>query len=140
VAILVDGYSASASEIFAACLQDHQRAEIVGQRTWGKGTVQTVIEIEPHRSAMRLTTATYWRPSGKNIHRDRTDDEHDEWGVKPRREYDVPLTTEQYRELFEIRRRRDVVQSTETSTDLPTATDPQLQRAVEYALSKMENR
>ena len=49
IVVLVNRYSASASEIVAACLQDHQRAVIVGQRTWGKGTVQHVIPIESGR-------------------------------------------------------------------------------------------
>jgi len=46
VAILVDGLSASASEIVAACLQDHQRAVVIGTRTWGKGTVQNIFSLE----------------------------------------------------------------------------------------------
>ena len=69
MAVLVNRYSASASEIVAACLQDHDRAVIVGERTWGKGSVQNIIELEGGRSALKLTTAGYLRPSGKNIHR-----------------------------------------------------------------------
>ncbi len=74
--VLVNRYSASASEIVAACLQDHHRAVIMGERTWGKGSVQNLIELEGGRSALKLTTAAYQRPSGKNIHRfpDDTDD------------------------------------------------------------------
>ncbi len=69
MAIIVNHYSASASEIVAACLQDHHRAVIVGERSWGKGSVQNVIELENGTSALKLTTASYHRPSGKNIHR-----------------------------------------------------------------------
>ncbi len=69
MAVIVNHYSASASEIVAACLQDHHRAVIVGERTWGKGSVQNVIELEDGTSALKLTTASYHRPSGKNIHR-----------------------------------------------------------------------
>ena len=61
--------SASASELVAACLQDHGRAKIVGMRSYGKGTVQNLIELENGRSALKLTTASYWRPSERNIHR-----------------------------------------------------------------------
>src|SRR5688500_6849132 len=80
--VLVNQYSASASEIVSACLQDHKRAVVIGQRTWGKGSVQNIIGLEEGRSALRLTMASYWRPSGKNIHRGRDAKEEDEWGVK----------------------------------------------------------
>src|SRR5581483_5906566 len=69
MAVLVNRFSASSSEIVAACLQDHKRAIVVGERTWGKGSVQNVVELEGGRSALKLTTASYKRPSGKNIHR-----------------------------------------------------------------------
>ena len=81
--ILVNRYSASASEIVSACLQDHQRAVIMGERTWGKGSVQNIIELEHGRSALKLTTAAYRRPSGKNIHRFPDAKDKDEWGVMP---------------------------------------------------------
>ena len=69
MAVLVNDQTASAAEIVAACLQDHHRAMIVGQRTYGKGTIQEVIDLEKGCGAMKLTTASYWRPSGKNINR-----------------------------------------------------------------------
>ena len=89
--VLVNRYSASASEIVAACLQDHKRAVIVGERTWGKGSVQNVIELEDGHSALKLTTAGYRRPSGKNIHRFPDAKESDEWGVMPDNGYEVKL-------------------------------------------------
>jgi carboxyl-terminal processing protease len=69
IAILTDRNTASASEIVAACLQDHHRAVIIGERTFGKGTVQDVVTLQPKRSALKLTTASYWRPSNRNIDR-----------------------------------------------------------------------
>ncbi len=53
----MNGYSASAAEIVAACLQDQHRATIVGQHTWGKGTVQTIIPLGDKHGRLKLTTA-----------------------------------------------------------------------------------
>ena len=92
VAVLVDRLSASASEIVAACLQDHQRAVIVGQHTWGKGTVQNVIRLEGGKSAIRLTVGSYHRPSGKEIHKWKRSTDSDDWGVRPDPGLEVLLT------------------------------------------------
>jgi carboxyl-terminal processing protease len=68
IIILVNGGSASASEIVAGALQDHKRARIEGTLTFGKGSVQTVIPLDNGRSgALHLTTARYYTPSGRSI-------------------------------------------------------------------------
>jgi len=107
--VLVNHFSASASEIVAACLQDHDRAIVIGERTWGKGSVQNVVDLEEGKSALKLTTASYWRPSGKNIHRGPKSEETDEWGVKPNEGYEVKFSNDETFALMEEWRERDIL-------------------------------
>jgi carboxyl-terminal processing protease len=116
--VLINKYSASASEIVAAALQDHKRAVVIGERSYGKGSVQNVILMENDTSALKLTTASYWRPSGKNIHRfpDKKDFEAakidpDEWGVKPDPGFEVKMKDEERLAYMANRSERDVVRA-----------------------------
>ncbi len=139
IAVLVDRYSASAAEIVAAALQDHERAVIVGERTFGKGSVQDIRPIEDDKSAVKLTIATYFRPSGKNIHRFSDVGEKGEWGVSPTPGYEVKLTDEERRAWLAGRRYRDIVPGKnghvpDKLKDKQTGpyVDKVLDRAVEY--------
>jgi len=84
LAVLVDRQSASASELVAGCLQDHDRAVIVGEQSWGKGTVQSVIPMKMGTSALKLTTFSFWRPTGPVIDRYNEDAiKTGKWGIYP---------------------------------------------------------
>lgn len=109
IAILLNRYSASAAEIVAAALQDHLRAIIVGERSYGKGSVQNILMMENNTSALKLTTASYWRPSGRNIHRFPDSKDEEDWGVKPNTDYEVKLGDEERIEYYKWRRDRDIV-------------------------------
>lgn len=137
LAVLINHYSASASEILAACLQDHQRGVIIGERSWGKGSVQNVIELESGKSALKLTTAGYMRPNGKNIHRFEGAKEQDEWGVKPNENFEVLHSDEEQTKLLADRRDRDVIRKPAEATAKERPTDKQLQKALEYLDSQL---
>ncbi len=88
--ILVNRYSASASEIVAGAMQDNKRAIIIGERTYGKASVQSMIPLSD-KSALRLTIARYYTPSGRSIHRD---EKKETGGITPDMEVKVTVDAE----------------------------------------------
>ena len=148
VVVLINRGSASASEIVSACLQDHERAILIGETTWGKGTVQHVIPIEKQRSALKLTTSSYWRPNGENIDRYHPDaKESGDWGVDPNEGLEIELTDEI---IFLNRKRRSfldlrgLIEAKELADrdeeNLAEIEDEPLQKAIEYLLSQSKGR
>jgi carboxyl-terminal processing protease len=114
VAVLVNRGSASASEIVAGALQDHGRAVVVGETTYGKGSVQSVMEARADaRTAIRLTTAHYYTPSARIIH---------EHGVEP----DIPvyITPQEWRAVLIDRARREGLEPAEDGLVEPFAEAP----------------
>jgi carboxyl-terminal processing protease len=117
VAVLINNGSASGSEIVAGALKDTNRAILVGETTFGKGSVQSIMQL-PDGSALRLTTAKYYTPSHQVIH---------EHGVSPT--IVAPMSPEQERALI-ISRREDLTDE-QRKKDLAAFRDTQLDRAVD---------
>jgi carboxyl-terminal processing protease len=87
--VLVNGQTASAAEIIAAALQDHHRAVIIGERTFGQGIVRSLFQLKNDVGALKLPVAAYYRPNGKNVNRYPEAKDSDEWGVSPDAGYEV---------------------------------------------------
>lgn len=146
LAVIINGYSASASEVLSACLQDNHRAVIIGERSWGKGSVQNVIRTEDGDSALKLTTAGYHRPSGANIDRYTEGRSDDQWGVMPDEGYVIPFDRKQWSAWDRDRRSRDILRragdapeksADDGGTDTEPFTDTQLLAAVTYISEKL---
>lgn len=128
IVVLINGGSASASEIVAAALRDQGRAAIAGERSFGKGTIQQVFVLDGGRSGLKLTTAKYFPPSGVNIHRSPKMTETDQWGVMPEEKLQVKLNEEQIRKLYRRWRRSEVpsdayLSDQQTAESTPTPSD-----------------
>ena len=119
--VLINQNSASASEIVAAALQDNDRATVVGQRSYGKGSVQNILELEDGSSVLKLTVASYHRPNGDNIHRFKDSKTTDKWGVSPSPGMEVKLSPSEYVRWFVGRRERDLKSDAKGRSHKPAA-------------------
>jgi C-terminal peptidase prc len=149
---LVNDGSASGSEIVAACLQDHKRAVIAGERSYGKGSVQNIAEFAPTKGEIKLTTATFWRPSGKNLNKASIKDydkmskaelEKQDWGVRPDSGYVLKLDRKERFELSEHLRDREIIPRRDgppkSAADAkPAFKDRQLEMALDYLRSQIK--
>ncbi|MGB7161369.1 MAG: S41 family peptidase [Tepidisphaeraceae bacterium] len=104
IVVLVNQYSASASEIVAGALKDSDRAYVVGERTFGKGSVQMLFPLNNRSAYLKLTTSHYYLPKGKCIHRE---ENSTEWGVDPH--LTIEMTPEQMKAAIEARQELDVL-------------------------------
>jgi carboxyl-terminal processing protease len=103
--VLIDNHSASAAEILSGAMKDYHRGIIIGQRSYGKGSVQNVIPVRSSEAYLKLTTAYYYLPSGRLLHRQKNSKD---WGVDP--DIDVYVTPRQMRRWMGLRRKADLLQ------------------------------
>jgi carboxyl-terminal processing protease len=125
--VLVNRNTASAAEIIAACLQDHHRAVVIGERTFGQGIVRSVVPLKG-LGALKLPVAAYYRPNGKNVNRYPNLQESDDWGIKPDEGFSLPLTDEEFKEFEKDRAARETFTNVGYRTQFR---DPQLEKAVQ---------
>jgi carboxyl-terminal processing protease len=95
IVVLVNRKTSSAAEIVAACLQDHRRAVVVGERTFGQGIVRSIVPLTSGSGALKLPVAAYYRPNGKNVNRFPDSKDSDDWGVTPDEGYAVTMTEDE---------------------------------------------
>ncbi len=147
LAVLVNKQSASASEIVASALQDNKRAVIVGERSYGKGSVQKLFQLPHGQDAVKLTSEVWLTPNGKNIHRWPTSKDSDEWGVKPDAGYEVKLTPEERLAYIVHMRQLDQIKGKNPKADPEPKeikekpapfTDKVLEKAIEYLKEKVK--
>jgi len=139
IACLVNGGSASGSEILSAALQDHHRAVIVGERSFGKGSVQNVVPFGG--GEIKLTTASFWRPSGKNLNKASTKGrDEDEWGVLPDPGFEVKLTAKETDDLEEAMKESETIypQAGASKKTAPEFKDKQLDKALDYLRNQIK--
>jgi C-terminal peptidase prc len=131
--VLVGLETTGGGELIAASLQDHKRATIVGQRSFGKGSVQTTLTHQlPFPMPFKLTTGNFQRPSGKNLQRYPDSKPSDDWGVRPDVGFECPVSPDLSRHLKDSWQRL-ILRPAEDRTALPLddpAHDPQREFAL----------
>jgi C-terminal peptidase prc len=99
IVVLVNAETSGGAELIAAALQDNGRAVVAGQRTRGKASIQTTHGLPIPNTGLKLTTGTFYRPSGKNLHRFPDSKPGDDWGVRPESKLEFRISAELNRQL-----------------------------------------
>lgn len=129
--VLINGGSASAAEVMAGSLQDHGRAIVVGERSFGKASVQRILRLTTHDAAVKLTIAHYRLPNGRIIHRLPNASPDDDWGIYP--DVEVVLSREEQDAVQQSRLAtrpfpKDSVAKTAVANSLPAHTTAEIDR------------
>ncbi|MBL8799536.1 MAG: PDZ domain-containing protein [Planctomycetia bacterium] len=141
LACLVNGETRGGAEVMAACLQDHNRAVVIGERTAGKSSVQNIIPFRPTSCQFKLTTAVFHRPDGRKLDRlAMPGRDADEWGVTPNPGYRLLLPDREQQVLKEHLERQGVIGPKGAPPQDTGYADRQLQRAVEYLQAVLAKR
>lgn len=134
---MVNGGSASGSEIVSAALQDHGRAIIVGERSFGKGSVQNVVPFAG--GEIKYTTASFWRPSGKNLNKSSTKGrDEDEWGVSPDKGYEVKLSSKETEDLEDALKEAETIHPKDAPAKKSEFKDRQLEKSLDYLRTQIK--
>jgi len=134
--VLINQVSASAAEIVSGAVKDLKRGIVVGSRSYGKGSVQNVISIRRNRAVLKLTTAYYYLPSGRLLHRRNG---QKDWGVDP--DVEVLMTPKQTRRWLAVRDKTDLLRDTdidELKGDLARQYDADMQLATAVLLLRLK--
>jgi carboxyl-terminal processing protease len=138
MAVLVNRNTASAAEIIAACLQDHRRAVVVGERTVGQGIVRTLVPLNGGAGTLKLPIAAYYRPSGKTMNRHPDSTESDDWGVTPNQGCEVVMSDDELKQLETHWAGRQVIADPQAAE--AEFHDDQLEKALESLEAQLNRR
>lgn len=147
IVVLINGGSASASEILAGALKYNGRAKVLGTRTVGKGSVQQIIPLDGGHGGIKLTTSHYYLPNGSNIHKK---EGASEWGVDPSDGFYVLMSNDEMIEMLKVRRESEIIKPKDEHEDNGNAAvtpewineqlkDKQLAAALETIVTRLDD-
>ena len=145
IAVLLNGSAASASEVLSGALVENNRAIVVGTRSYGKGSVQSVYPLEHGGGEIKITQGGYYLPSGRSLHRK---DDSKVWGVDPTKGFYAPVTDDEELDMLKARRDLDVIRKDAKPVDgdwnktdwvLGQLKDKQLTVAVEALQARIDS-
>lgn len=119
IVVMVNGQSASASEVLSGALVENDRAIVLGTRSFGKGSVQSLMEVGDHQGELKITEQGYFLPSGRSISRK---DDSAKWGVDPSEGFYVPMSDAETLAMLDVRRKEEILRA---SSPAGAATQPE---------------